>query len=213
MKTIEIPINLLKLPSPWYITNDGNRQEYLDALKYDKISIEKAFIVLERSLAVLSKYALPERKYVPEDVSEYWYFTASAIAEKISTLDEFNPIKIKEALQEQKIKSISEEMIEEASKTWIWTTARDLATDSIRWTERALENIEESNLTNDFLLIASRYWQSSIPLWLADKLISRSAMIAGKKAFPLLDEVQQNAHEPSLAETASRYKRLILNRN
>ena len=213
MTKIEVPINLLHLPSPWYITSWSNRLEYVDALNGDKRTFEKALVALERSLAVLSHYEYPEGKSIPEEMTEYWNFTAEAIADKIPSLDDFESIKVKEVFREQGVESVSELMIEEACQKWFWTVARDIASGSIAWLRKAMRDCQDTELSANYLAIASHYWQLPIPNGLTVSLIGASDTIAGEKAIPLLEEVEQNSQDKELADMARSYKRLMLDPN
>ena len=65
MKTIEIPINLLKLPYPWNLTSFSERRKCLKVLSIDEKAIKNALMVLECSLLFLSQNTFIERESIP----------------------------------------------------------------------------------------------------------------------------------------------------
>ena len=213
MKTIKVPKKLLKIPSPWDITSDSIRWKYIDALDANKQTMEKALLGLNLSLDVLSKLHFPEGKHLPEDIDDYWMFIVEEIARRIPTFKEFNLAYIEKVFYEDKIESITELMIEEAAETWIWTVTRNIVGSNLSWLEKSMNNCQNSKLANRYLAIASHYWQSSLPDELITSLVATSKWIAGEKAIPLLEEVQQNSHDKELADMARDFKRLMVDPN
>ena len=211
MKTITIPINLLKLPYPWNLTSFSERRKRLKVLNINEKAIKNALMVLECSLLFLSQNTFIEGESIPEDMREYWDMAAEGISSKILTIDEFNLTKIEEDLHLNNIDFPSETMIEETAQRWIWTIVRNLARGSIAWLEEAMKNGQDSKLVDKYLAIASCYWQSSIPDALAVSLIGAGNRIAGERAIPLLEEVQKNSQDRELAKMAKSYKRLMVN--
>ena len=65
MKTIKIPINLLKLPYPWNLTSFSERRKRLKVLSIDEKAIKNALMVLECSLLFLSQNTFIERESIP----------------------------------------------------------------------------------------------------------------------------------------------------
>ena len=213
MKTITIPINLLKLPYPWNLTSFSERGKRLKVLSINQKAIENALMVLECSLLFLSQNPFIEGESIPEDMREYWDIAAEGISEKISTIDEFDLKKIEQDLHLNNIDSPSEIMIEETAQRWIWTVARNLARSSIAWLKNTMKNCQDIELVDKYLAITSRYWQSSIPDGIITSLVGASDTIAGEKAISLLEEVQQNSQDKELADMARDFKRLMVDPN
>ena len=209
MKTIEIPKDLLGLPFPWNVPENSCRRKYIKVLDADKKTLERALVALERLLSFLSEHQEPEGKSIPEEMTEYWNFTVSSIASEIPTLEDFNIAKIEKKFRLSKIESPSEVMIEEAARKWIWTVAYSTASSIIPWLEKTMRKYQDSELVGRYLSIAYRYWQSPIPRALISSLVATSKWIAGEKAIPLLEEVQQNARNKELADMARDFKRLM----
>ena len=120
MKTIELPKDLLELPFPWNVPENSCRRKYIKVLDADKKTLEKALVALERLLSFLSGHQEPEGKSIPEEMTEYWYFTVSSIASEIPTLEDFNLAKIEKKFRLSKIESPSEIMISEAATSSSW---------------------------------------------------------------------------------------------
>ena len=210
MKTIEIPQDLLKLPFPWNVPEDSCRRKYINVLDKNKRTFEEALVALERLLSFLSQQQEPEGKSIPEEMTEYWYFTVSSIASEIPTLEDFNLAKIEKKFRLSKIESPSEIMISEAAQKWIWTVARDTAGSILSWLREAMNNCQDIELSNRYLKLASQYWQSSIPHSIKINLINASNIIARKKAIPLIEEVERISQNPNLVRMARSYKKLTL---
>ena len=213
MKTIEIPKDLLELPFPWNVPHNGTRSDYINVLDKDRRTLEEALAVLEQLLLFLSQHKEPEGKLIPEEMTEYWNFTVSAISRDIPTLEDFNLSKIEKKFHLSKIELLSEEMIIEAARKWIWTIAYDTARSIVLWLEKAMNNCQDPELVDRYLAIASRYWQSSIPEVLATKLVAASDYIAGERAIPLLEKVEQTSQDKDLADLARDFKRLMVDPN
>ena len=213
MKTIEIPQDLLKLPFPWNVPHNGTRSDYINVLDKDKRMLKEALVVLKQLLSFLSQHQEPESKLIPEEMTEYWNFTASAISRDIPTLEDFNVAKIKKKFRLSKIESPSEMMIEEASQKWIWTVTRDIADSILSWLEETMDDCQDAELVEKYLAMVSHYWQSSIPDGLITSLVATSKWIAGEKAIPLLEEIEQNSQDKELADLARDFKRLMIDPN
>ncbi len=210
MKTIVVPEKLLKIPSPWNITSDSIRSKYVDALDTNKQNIEKALSALELCLEVLSQVHMSQDEHLPEDIEYYWMFIAEMIGKKIPVLEEFDISCVEKVLYDNKIESISESMIEEAAESWIWSVPHDIAYSCIVWLRETMKNCQNLELVDKYLAIASHYWQSSIPDGLITSLVGASDTIAGRKAIPLLEEVEQNSQDKELADLARDFKRLMI---
>ena len=213
MKTTELPKTLSNLPFPWNIPDESRRRDYIRVSDIDRKTIETALTVLERSLKFLARSKFPEGESIPEEMTEYWNFTASSISRKIYSVDELNFAKIREVFKLNNVDSPSELMIEEAAQKWIWTIAYDLAVDSIGWLEEAMNDCKDPALVNRYLTIVSHYWQSLIPHRLVVSLIGTSNRIDRKKAIPLLEEVERTSQNPNLVRMARSYKQLTLKSN
>ena len=212
MKKIVIPDCLLNLPTPWCFTSSIKLSEEIENLEPVTKEIEKALSVLDLCLQDLPKLTSPKWQHLPEDLELYWTFVVESIARKIPTLDEFDYSLMEEQLKKNQIEPLSEEMIEEAAETWIVGIAKDITKDTIRWLEKPLKFNKDPKYISDFLSIVNRHWQQ-VDEDLASFLISESATIARENAFPLLDLVEQESSSESLKETATTYRRLILDSN
>ena len=213
MKTIVVPDKLLKIPFPWNITSNSIRWKYIDALDANKQTMEKALLGLNLSLEVLSKLHFPEGEHLPEDIDDYWMFMVEEIARKIPTFKEFDLAYVEKVFYEDKIESITRSMIEEAAETWIWTVTRNIVGSNLSWLEKSMNNCQDSELVNRYLAIASHYWQSPIPDELITNLVGVSKWIAGERAIPLLEKVEQTSQDKELADLARDFKRLMVDPN
>ena len=213
MKTIEIPKDLLELPFPWNVPHNGTRSDYINVLDKDRRTLERALVALEQVLSFLSQHQEPKGESIPDVMTEYWNFTASAISRKFPTLEDFNLSKIERKFHLSKIEYPSELMIEEAAQKWLWTVARDIANSIFPWLEKAMKDYQDSELIEKYLAIASRYWHSSISKGLIVSLIGAGNRIAGEKAIPLLEEAERDTQDRELAKMAKSYKRLMVDPN
>ena len=213
MKTIKVPKDFLELTFPWNVPHNSTRREYIDVLDSEKILIERALMSLGQLLLFLSQHQEPEGKSIPEEMTEYWNFTVASIARNIPTFEDFNLTKIEKEFFLYDVESPSEKMISEAAQKWLWTVANNIASSIVPWLEKAMKDYQDSELIEKYLAIASRYWHSSISKGLIVSLIGAGNRIAGERAIPLLEEVQQNSQDRELAKMARSYKRLMVDPN
>ena len=212
MKEIILPTKVLNLPQPWGETDFMRRRKQLKTLSYEPHEIKRALNVLERCLHTLSQLP-PEAEsgnLVPDELMEYWDFTAQSLAEEMPTLDELRLYKIEGKLKEYGIDSPSPDMIKHVADYWLGSVTWNIFRAALYWVEDALMKTREPILISRYLNIAKRYWQKVEPD-LAQSLLSASAMIGRQKALPLLESVEEHPEaSEEVKETARHYRKYVL---
>lgn len=212
MKEITLPTKVLNLPQPWGETDFMHRRKQLKTLSYEPHEIKRALDVLERCLHTL--WLLPpwleSGDLIPDELMEYWDFTAQSLAEEMPTLDELRLYKIEGKLKEYGIDSPSPQLIREVADYWLGSVTWNIFRAALSWVEDALITTREPILISRYLNIAKRYWQKVEPD-LAQSLLSSSAIIGWQKALPLFDRVEQSlAASQEVKETARDYRKFVL---
>lgn len=212
-KVVSPPPELLGLPFPWNQTSLSIRREYLCVLDTHPTTIEKALLVLERSLKFVSELSVSQTQYIPKEVRNYWKFYYPKMARKIPEMEQFNLASLKLVLQENQIQDIYQAMIEDTAICWIWLVSCFLAKDSINWCRIMMKDYPDSELVECYLEIASEYWLSSIPEPIMSLLAKSTSEIATDKAIPLLEQRDRLIIDASLAPVIRSWKWLFVARN
>jgi hypothetical protein len=210
MKTNDFPHMLPRLSYPWQISSYTQRRHKIQTLNYGYNEIQEALNALEQCLETISLLTLPPIESIPESIRESWDFSTEELAERMPTLDDFKFNQVTEFLKEEAAESISRQMIEDVATWWIGSVIQDIIKVILRWLEDSLSQINNDVLVSRFINIAQHYWLRIEPR-LAESLLSRSAIIGGEKALPLLESVETNTQALSKVKaTAQDYKELIL---
>ncbi len=210
MKNSYIPQSLLKLPQPWSLTSNTHRKKQLRALKIKPEAINKALDVLEQCLQALSLLKPSSEDSLPESLIEYWELSVEHLSNEIPSLEYFSVNKVKAFLEDQGIDKPSDTQIDETVNYWLWWIAQDTAKAALKRIGDALRTTKETKETLRLLDIISRYW-SKIDEQFAQSLLSRCAVIAGQRALPLLQSVEQGLSTPeSIKNTVRDYRNLVL---
>lgn len=213
MKTMTLPKELLNLPCPWGMTHWMQRHEQIQTLSYNPSDVKTALNVLERCLCALLQLHLSSGDSIPEDMIQYWDFSAALLARKMPHLDQFEMLKVKEFLIQYGIESPSPILIFDVALYWLWGVTQDICEATLRWLQDDLRGRQESVQALCFLRIVDRYyWQVDEPM--KGSLLLASASIGWQKALPLLECVQQNSSSsPQLRQSARDYQQWILGSN
>lgn len=160
---------------------------------------------------MLSQLTLSSQESIPEDLLQYWDFSADWLARKIPAFDDFERAKVAEFLTEYGIESPSAKMIGEVASYWFWWVTRDITKAVLRWIHEPLKAQKDSSQVTRLLQMTERYWSRINPR-LTQYLLGRCAIIGWDKALPYLSRIELNPEAlPDVRKTARDYRRLILN--
>jgi hypothetical protein len=209
MKKIEIPKKLLSIKSPWNITSNNLRLEKSNKLCRNKENIENALDSLTLSLCALSTMTLPEDMNIPDELRDYWNFTAESIAQETYSFDGLNYSLLQKVIDLYQVAPSSDQTLEEMAEMWVWTTTLDISSDILRWIRNNLDKHKDLECIESLLNITSKYWKQ-VPHNLSSSLISTSYRLSEERALPLLKEVENTSLILSQSELARDYRRLLI---
>jgi hypothetical protein len=221
MKPIRIPDKLLELNFPWNVTYNSLRIREMKSLPRDQENLDNALAALQISLQVLSSLPEPILDTIHSELTDYWGFTAETIAEETPTFDCLAYSSFQKIVDLHKIDSSSEKMLEDMVDLWIWTTTRDIASQSLIWLENSIDrdNSNDDEYIDVLLKMAMTYWHK-IPedsdvcsSLIGIGLMNVNNSILRDKSMQFLEEVEQNSVTNGVRKLARDYKKLILSRD
>jgi hypothetical protein len=209
MKQIKFPKEMILISFPWNIASNNLRLKESRNLCRSEESIRNALEALLISVHALSTMTVPKGANIPEELSEYWGFTAESIAQKAYTFDDLNYDLLQKVIDSYQAGPSSDQILEEIAEMWIWTTAIDIAGDILRWIRNNIDKNRDFNYVESLLNITSKYWQK-VPHDLSSSLISVSHELSRERAFQLLEEVENTSSILSQRELARDYLKLLI---
>jgi hypothetical protein len=210
-KPIEFPKKLLQIPYPWNITSDRERRQEQEKLDRTEGNFENALSSIEIALAVFQNLVFLEKTSIPEELDDYWSFTAEAIARNAIQLDKLTRSSIELAAKSYGYESLSEQTLNEMAEMWIWTTVRDIIDSSLTWLRNNLDEEKNERYIKNILRISSYYWDK-VPRSLASLLISVSAIFPKSESINFLEEIEKSSSITEQRELARDYRKSLLER-
>jgi hypothetical protein len=209
VKKIEIPKKLLSIKFPWNITSNNLRLEKSNKLCRNEENIENALDSLTLSLCTLSTMTSPEGINIPDELSDYWSFTAESIAQEAHSFDGLNYSLLQKVIDLYQVDPSSDQILEEMAEMWVWTTTLDISGDILRWIRNNFDKNKDLDHIESLLNIASKYWKQ-VPHNLSSSLISASYRLSEERSLPLLKEVENTSSILSQGELARDYRKLLI---
>jgi hypothetical protein len=211
IKSVEVPEELLQLPYPWSITSNRERRQEQGKLDRTEENFENALSSIEIALAVFQNLVFLEKTSIPEELDDYWSFTAEAIARNAIQFDKLTRSSIELAAKSYGYESLSEQTLNEMAEMWIWTTVRDIIDSSLTWLSNNLDEEKNERYIKNILRISSYYWDK-VPRSLAASLISVSSIFPKSESINFLEEIEKSSSITEQRELARDYRKLLLER-
>jgi len=170
--------------------------------------IDQELDLLEQCLHIISHCDIFIEDSIPDFLIEYWDLSASHLAEEMPDFEKFCIAKIKSFLKDQGIDSPSDNLINKTSEYWHWWMANNKTNEILSRMVNCLNESKKPLQSSRLLDIISRYW-STIDENLAQSLLSRCALILGKKIFPLFELIEEETTSVAIKNTIRDYRSLI----